>query len=67
MMTKNETLYGCDVCGKSGFHRDEMATLGGDRYITGFGPQAYPAECIECQKEYFRQMTGRRVEEDDPS
>jgi hypothetical protein len=56
MMTMDETLYGCDICGKGDIPREDMATLGGDRYIIGFAPQAYPAECVECQKENFRQM-----------
>lgn len=43
-------LYVCDECNGS-FHRDEMATLGGDRYTDGFAPEAYPACCENCADE----------------
>jgi hypothetical protein len=51
----DEELYGCDNCDGE-FPEEDMATLGGDRYIEGFAPTAVPAVCNKCQDEYVAQF-----------
>jgi hypothetical protein len=47
-------MYVCDECNGL-FHRDEMVTLGGDCYIEGFAPEAYPACCEDCADKNVRE------------
>jgi hypothetical protein len=57
---RTEPLYGCDCC-DGYFTEDNMATLGGDRYIDGYAPQAYPAVCEDCQAEAEAMYRPRRL------
>lgn len=57
--TLSEPLYGCDHCDGL-FTEDNMASLGGDRYIEGYAPTAVPATCQGCQDEWTAQFLPRR-------
>jgi hypothetical protein len=45
--TTDERTYGCDNCNGQ-FVAEDMHTLGGDRFVEGFAPEAYPSECTAC-------------------
>ena len=37
----------CDQCGGT-FAEEDMHALGGDRFVDGFAPEAFPSECVDC-------------------
>ena len=53
-----DDVASCDHCGKHYDAEEEMASLGGDRWVTGRdgteGLMAYPATCHPCQDEEMR-------------
>lgn len=40
-------LHTCEECGGV-FVADDMHSLGGDRFVEGFAPEAFPPECVRC-------------------